>query len=166
MPSRGDHGWRFAARMQVRPNGRAGNLCATRSSFAIVSESQARILMSVRQLIRTSICIRVCLVHAHARLPRRRLERARATPRSTTMARIVGRIFGFSEFSSLGSDFALSIGGDHSQQASDDCERVGCSYGAYPWPDFSTFMVHMVVGLLVGFLDFSDFTGLGRNVDL
>ena len=32
--------------------------------------------------------------------------------------------------------------------------RLGNGPGAYPWPDFSTFVVHMVVGVFVGFLGF------------
>ena len=41
--------------------------------------------------------------------------------------------------------------GDRSQHRFDAFGHPGNNYGAYPWPDFFTFMVHMLVGLFVGF---------------
>ena len=61
------------------------------------------------------------------------------------------RIFGFLWFESR-SRFVDH--GDRSQHRFDAFGRPGNNYAAYLWPDFFTFMVHMLVGLFVGSLDF------------
>ena len=58
------------------------------------------------------------------------------------------RVFGFLKF---GTRSRLVDQGDNSQHSSDAFGRPGNSSGVYSWPDFATFMVHMVVGILVGF---------------
>ena len=65
-----------------------------------------------------------------------------------------GRVFvGFSSFRGfpgLSPYFGLPTRGDQSQQPSGAVERPGNGSGVYQWPGFSTFMVHMVVGFLIG----------------
>ena len=56
------------------------------------------------------------------------------------------RIFGFLGF---GSRYRPPDQGVHSGHPCDAFERRSKSSGAHPWPDFSTFLVHMVVGFLV-----------------
>ena len=58
------------------------------------------------------------------------------------------RVFGFLKF---GTRSRLVDQGDNSQHSSDAFGRPGNSSGVYSWFDSVTFMVHMVVGILVGF---------------
>ena len=48
----------------------------------------------------------------------------------------------------FGSRFPFVDQGDRSQHRLDVLERLGTSSGAHPWPDFLTFIVHMVIGFL------------------
>ena len=56
------------------------------------------------------------------------------------------RIFGILGFESR---YRPPDQGVHSGHPCDAFERRSKSSGAHPWPDFSTFLVHMVVGFLV-----------------
>ena len=58
------------------------------------------------------------------------------------------RVFGFLKFETRS---WLVDEGANSQHSSDAFGRPGNSSGVYSWPDSVTFMVHMVVGILVGF---------------
>ena len=62
----------------------------------------------------------------------------------------VGFFIGFPDFEILwfGSRFPFVDQGDRSQHRLDVLERLGTSSGAHPWPDFLTFIVHMVIGFL------------------
>ena len=61
--------------------------------------------------------------------------------------------------------FRLVDHGCHSQHLFCAFERLGYNSGAYPLPYFSTFVVHMIVGFLVG-LSISDVSGLNSEIGL
>ena len=64
--------------------------------------------------------------------------------------RVFVAFFDFGALPGLSPYFGLPTRGDQSQQPSGAFERPGNSSGVYQWPGFSTFMVHMVVGFLIG----------------